>query len=89
MTVPSLLLFGPFFGILNFFSALFNFQIHFRGSPSRHPLGIVSPENSSIKADEEKDKEWSMPNEIWSEEEVNNIKVIRDPYRRIFWFRLP
>lgn len=48
-------------------------QIHFKATPTRHPLGMGSPGNSVGKPN--KGKEWSMPHEIWSAEEVNNIQA--------------
>jgi len=47
-------------------------EVHFRATTNKHPLGLGSPKNSSAY---NKDKEWSMPHEIWSEEEMNNIQV--------------
>lgn len=58
-------------------------QVHFRATPTRHPLGMGSPEKgsgSSVASTRGntaaiKGKEWSMPHEIWSAEEVNNIQA--------------
>ncbi|CAM9728978.1 unnamed protein product [Ectocarpus sp. 12 AP-2014] len=50
-------------------------QVHFRAMPTKHPLGMGSPKNSS--GDKVKEKEWSMPHGIWSAEEVNSIKARR------------
>ncbi|CAN0137591.1 unnamed protein product [Ectocarpus sp. 4 AP-2014] len=48
-------------------------QVHFRATPTKHPLGMGSPKNSSGEKGET-GKEWSVPHEIWSAEEVNSIK---------------
>eukprot|EP00903_Cladosiphon_okamuranus_P006436 g6297.t1 len=55
-------------------------QVHFRATPTRHPLGMGSPGNTSGTTGvsgqtKDKGKEWSMPHEIWSAEEVNSIKA--------------
>ncbi|CAM9340053.1 unnamed protein product [Sphacelaria rigidula] len=42
-------------------------QIHFRATANKHPLGL-----GPVKV---KGKEWSMPHEIWTADEVNSIKV--------------
>lgn len=42
-------------------------QVHFRATVNKHPLGLGLPKK--------KGKEWSMPHEIWSADEVNNIQV--------------
>eukprot|EP00752_Nemacystus_decipiens_P014348 g12765.t1 len=47
-------------------------QVHFRATPNKHPLGLTSRKDISSS---NKEKEWSMPHGIWSEEEVNNIQV--------------
>ncbi|CAM9522362.1 unnamed protein product [Ectocarpus sp. 8 AP-2014] len=64
-------------------------QVHFRATPTKHPLGMGSPKNSGVSSEGggrssgekgKKGKEWSMPHEIWSAEEVNSIKPThKDP----------
>ncbi|CAM9494778.1 unnamed protein product [Ectocarpus fasciculatus] len=54
-------------------------QVHFRATPTKHPLGMGSPKHSdggghSSSEKGKKGKEWSMPHEIWSADEVNSIK---------------
>ncbi|CAB1117426.1 unnamed protein product [Ectocarpus sp. CCAP 1310/34] len=54
-------------------------QVHFRATPTKHPLGMGLPKNSSGEKGK-KEKEWSMPHGIWSAEEVNSIKPThKDP----------
>lgn len=43
-------------------------QVHFRATVNKHPLGL---------GPSKKGKEWNMPHEIWTEEEVNAIQVRR------------
>lgn len=55
-------------------------QVHFRATPTRHPLGMGAPgdsvgANGVSSKPNNKGKEWSMPHEIWSAEEVNNIQA--------------
>lgn len=45
-------------------------QVHFRATSNKHPLGLGPAQ--------EKGKEWSMPQKIWSEDELNSIQVKRE-----------
>ncbi|CAM9546705.1 unnamed protein product [Ascophyllum nodosum] len=44
-----------------------NTETHFRLTPTKHPLGLAPAK--------QKGKEWTVPPEIWTEEEMNSIKV--------------
>ncbi|CAM9371826.1 unnamed protein product [Pylaiella littoralis] len=50
-------------------------QVHFRATPTRHPLGMGSQNSPVSNSSAAKVEEWSVPREIWTDEEVNNIKV--------------
>eukprot|EP00904_Undaria_pinnatifida_P007664 jgi/Undpi1/4027/HiC_scaffold_16.g07394.m1 len=43
-------------------------QVHFRATANKHPLGLGPSQDK-------KGKEWSMPAEIWSDDELNSIQV--------------
>lgn len=48
-------------------------QVHFRATDNKHPLGLGRAK---------KGKEWSMPHDIWTEDEVNAIQVSPTSYAR-------